>query len=60
MKATIKRVLCLRRSLSWAARAAVAVFVIWLAFRSVNSINPQFLPRVNIAQDRFQFQIAGL
>jgi hypothetical protein len=49
-----------RRILSWAARAAVAVFVMWLAFRSINSINPKFLPQINNAKDDFQFQIQGL
>jgi hypothetical protein len=60
MKATIKLVFYLRRVLSWAARAAVAVFVMWLAFRSINSINPQFLPLVNNVKDDFKFQIEGL
>lgn len=49
-----------RRVLSWAARATVTVIVMWLAFRSINSINPQFLPQINNAQDSFQFQIEGL
>lgn len=49
-----------RRILSWAARATVTVFVMWLAFRSIESINPQFLPKVNNAKDSFQFQIQGL
>ena len=46
--------------MAWVARAAVAVFVMWLVFRSIYFINPQFLPQINNAKDSFQFQIEGL
>lgn len=60
MKAMMEQFPYLRRVLTWAARAMVTVFVMWLAFRSIHSINPQFLPQINNAKDSFQFQIQGL
>lgn len=60
MKATMEKFPYPRRVLTWAARAMVTVFVMWLAFRSIHSINPQFLPQINNAKDSFQFQIQGL
>jgi hypothetical protein len=60
MKAMKKYAAPIPLLIAWAARAAVAVFVMWLAFRSINSINPQFLPHIDNAKDSFQFQIQGL
>jgi hypothetical protein len=45
---------------AWAARIALAICVGGLAFHSLKSINPQFLPLVNNAKDDFRFQIEGL
>jgi hypothetical protein len=45
---------------AWAARIALAIGVGGLAFHSLKSINPQFLPQINNAKDSFKFQIQGL
>jgi hypothetical protein len=60
MKSTKEYAAPVQLLIAWAARIALAIGVGGLAFHSLKSINPQFLPLVNNAKDDFTFQIEGL
>ncbi len=60
MKSTKEYAAPVQLLIARAARIALAICVGGLAFHSLKSINPRFLPLVNNAKDDFVFQIEGL